>query len=119
MLKVLILEDSQDRIEYFKKNFTNAELLFTDIPQEAIKILQNNKIDYLFLDHDLGGTVFAKSDENSGYAVAKWLEENKSFIPANIFLHSLNPDGVKNMNQALPDAKPAPFIWSRKVDFSV
>jgi hypothetical protein len=35
------------------------------------------------------GTVFAKSDENSGYAVAKWLEENKS------------------------------FIWSGKIDFSV
>lgn len=116
-MKILILEDSDERIQQFKKNFMGAKLIFTQTPKEAIEQLKKHKIDILFLDHDLGGTTYADSDENSGYAVAKWLEENPEFKPKEIILHSLNPDGVAKMNAALPEARKAPFIWTRVLNF--
>lgn len=49
MKKILILEDSLERCETFKKNFLNAELIFVDIPNNAIELLKTQKFDYLFL----------------------------------------------------------------------
>lgn len=117
MKKVLILEDSAERVKAFSTNFINAEIIYTQIPIEAINHLKNEKFDYIFLDHDLGGTVYANSDENSGYAVAKWLEENPDRQPDYIILHSLNPTGVANMKQALPKAKIIPFVWTKIIYF--
>lgn len=116
-MKILILEDSEDRIELFKRNFEGAQLIFTDKPIEAIGELKKGEFFAIFLDHDLGGNVHAASDENSGYAVAKWLEENPKHKPKYIVLHSLNPAGVANMQKALPEAKVVPFVWTKPICF--
>jgi CheY-like chemotaxis protein len=115
-MKILILEDSEERIKAFKQNFIGTELFFTDKPAIAIEELKKGGYDSLFLDHDLGGTAFSASDENSGYAVAKWLNENPQYQPALIVLHSLNPIGVQNMKAELPNAKIVPFIWNLKLN---
>ena len=117
MSKILILEDSEERVTAFKKNFIGAEIVFTDKPNIAIEELKKGGFDALFLDHDLGGTTYAASDENSGYAVAKWLEENKEYQPEVIILHSLNPTGVQNMKNALPQARIVPFAWNIPITF--
>jgi CheY-like chemotaxis protein len=120
MKKVLILEDDPIRHKAFKTNFWHCDMTIVITAQEAIKKLTNNQYDYLFLDHDLGGTQFAPSDENSGYAVAKFLENNPQYKPATrIIIHSLNPDGRKAMNMALPEAVQLPSIWTQTVDFDV
>lgn len=116
-MKILILEDSEERIKAFKKNFIGVEIVFTDKPDVAIEELKKGGFAALFLDHDLGGTTFAESDENSGYAVAKWLEENPQFQPEVIILHSLNPIGVQNMQRALPKARVVPFAWNKVLQF--
>lgn len=117
MIKILILEDDHNRHVQFKNNFVNCEITIVETVEKAIKELVENKFDYLFLDHDLGGTQFAPSDENSGYAVAKFLEQNPQYKPTDIFLHSLNPQGRMTMNMALPEAKQAPFAWTKGIDF--
>ena len=117
MKKILILEDDIERVKQFSDNFIDAEMIFTTTPAEAISYLQKEKFDYLFLDHDLGGTTYAESNENSGYAVAKWLEENPKYKPTYIILHSLNPQGVANMKAALPEANIVPFVWTKIIKF--
>ena len=117
MTKILILEDSEERIKAFKKNFFSVDMFYTDKPLVAIEELKKGGYKMLFLDHDLGGTTYAASDENSGYAVAKWLEENPQHQPPIIVLHSLNPTGVENMNKALPNAKKVPFVWNMQLNF--
>ena len=117
MKKILILEDDLQRVKLFSENFMNAELIFTQIPAEAIHHLKIEEFDYLFLDHDLGGKVYAPSDENSGYEVARWLEEHPDRQPKHIILHSLNPAGVTRMQQALPEAKVVPFVWTKVIQF--
>ena len=119
MKKILILEDDPVRHSAFRKNFWSCELTIVVTAQEAIKDLTENKYDILFLDHDLGGTTFAPSDENSGYGVAKFLEQNPKYKPNLIILHSLNPQGRTAMNMALPEAIQKPFIWQAEIDFGV
>ena len=118
MKKVLILEDDPIRHKAFKKNFWRCDMTIVETAQDAIKELINNKFDYLFLDHDLGGTQFAPSDENSGYGVAKFLKEHKEFQPTVIVLHSLNPAGRLAMKHALPNAYEQPLIWNLEIDFN-
>ena len=61
--------------------------------KECIDVLQNNYIDYLSLDHDLG-------EEKTGYDVAKWIVQEGIEIP-HINIHSANPVGKDNIRQLL------------------
>ena len=110
-MKILILEDDVNRQAQFRKRLFNCSVVITDDPKECISHLANSEWDALFLDHDLGGGVFRPSDENSGYAVARWLELNPARKPSSMFIHSLNPAGVENIQRCLPEAVKAPFCW--------
>ena len=61
---------------------------------EAVIILKKNKINILSLDHDLG-------EGKSGYDIAKFIVEagieNPLIWPNEIYLHTDNPVGRKNM----------------------
>lgn len=110
-MKILILEDSAERVRKFRQNLFNCSLTVTDDVEFCISQLKNNNWDALFLDHDLGGSVFSPSNENSGYCVAKWLRDNPERKPEQIFIHSLNFDGVERMRLAIPEAIVSPFVW--------
>lgn len=110
-MKILILEDDENRMEIFKRNLIGHSITITEKSKEAIEYLKNNKYDYLYLDHDLGGKVMVASGENTGYEVAKWLEENPDRKPDHIILHSFNPVGSDNMKKALPEAIQLPGAW--------
>jgi hypothetical protein len=89
----------------------NQDVTCIEDSKVCIEYLKNNTYDYLFLDHDLGGQQYVKSGENTGYEVAKFLEENPHLQPKNIILHSFNEVGRKNMKLALPNAFEAPGCW--------
>ena len=111
VLNVLVLEDDPYRQKLFKQRLYKANLEVVDSVCVAIACLKNKEWDYLFLDHDLGGQQFVTPGENTGYAVACWLEKNPERQPKNIIIHSLNPVGATAMQQALPKAKYIPGCW--------
>jgi CheY-like chemotaxis protein len=96
MRKILVVEDNEERIKWFKNRFKNDTLLVTKTAEEAIEILR----DYpdwtcIFLDHDLGEGL-------SGVAVAKFLRESNN--DSQVVLHTNNPCGRENMKSFLPNA---------------
>jgi hypothetical protein len=101
-MKVIFLDDSEARQRTMKSVLPCIVQTYTaDETIEAIK--SSDKIDYLFLDHDLGGQVYVDSSEhNTGMTVAKWIVEHEEEIDIGyVILHSFNPAGAKNMAQEL------------------
>lgn len=111
-MDILVLEDDSTRQKAFRQNLIGANVVIVDTPQEAIKNLDTKTWDFLFLDHDLGGQSWVTPGDDTGYAVAKWLEANPSKQPKAIVLHTLNPIGGKAMKEVLPNAVYAPGCWS-------
>ena len=112
-IKILILEDDKERQRAFRQSLIGADAIIVEKADDAILELQKTAFDWLFLDHDLGGNVFTLSNEKSGFWVAKWLSENTDRMPANVILHSLNPEGRKNMKAVLPRAIECAFAWDK------
>ena len=113
---VLILEDDPNRVNSFRDRLDKEGVKFfvTDSVTACIQALENCEWEWLFLDHDLGGKFYVKSDgdEPTGWHVAKWLSEHPDRIPDAVILHSLNPNGRKNMKSLLPNAEEVPFAWT-------
>lgn len=110
MLNILVLEDDKSRIDWFKQQTIGMLVDFTDKSTGAIKLLQNKKYDYVYLDHDLMESHYAdqnvRDDGNTGYAVALFLEQNPEVnAGATFVVHSLNPSGSSRMMEALKHRK--------------
>ena len=101
-----LIRKTRDYLDY-------VELTITTFVGGTIAHLLVNDFDVLYLDHDLDGQSFQKSGENTGFEVAEWLSKKPPFvfIPPEIYIHSLNPEGVKNMKRVLPDAIEKPYAW--------
>ena len=54
MLNIFILENEQDRIDWFNKIFNNHNIYATKDISDACNKVANNKFDLIFLDRDLG-----------------------------------------------------------------
>ena len=115
-MRILILEDSPERINSFRENMAGNEIVALDNPKQAIKKLIEEKWDILFLDHDLGGQAMVASGEGTGYEVALWLSRNRDFRPQVVIVHSLNPVGANNICGVLPSASRVPFAWAFNKD---
>lgn len=111
MSRILIVEDSSERIKQFQRKLLNHVVVFTDDTKKAISLLATEKWDFLFLDHDLGGAEMVDSGPGTGYEVARYLFLNPDRKPPNIILHSLNPIGRANMLAVLPEAIENPGCW--------
>jgi CheY-like chemotaxis protein len=109
-MKILIVEDNEDRLNWFATEFKGTEELALATTAEKGKYYVNlQKWDVIFLDHDLGGRVYVNSaDENTGYQVAKEIvvSINKD---TPVIVHSYNPAGVKNIMGVLKHAEAIPF----------
>jgi hypothetical protein len=70
---------------------------------QAIKMLQITDYDMLSLDHDIASWN-DDGREMTGYDITLWLAQRKIdglYTPPEIFVHSANPVGVRNMNAVL------------------
>ncbi len=112
-MKILILEDDENRVKKFKQNFIGCELFITHLTKQAIEWIGKEEFDYIFLDHDLEESHYLTwqdpsiSHENTGLDVAKFLGENPELNQkAVVFIHSLNPCGSENMSKACSDRNP-------------
>ena len=107
--KVLVVEDNQDRIAWFKSKMSSAaDLFITEAPEIAIEWLSKNTPALIFLDHDLGDEVYVNSGTNTGDQVAQQLQFMGS-NGHNVILHTCNPIGAVNMKVRLPFAQVIPF----------
>lgn len=112
MLRIFILEDSEERIKIFKRNLIGHEVTIATSFDEAIE-KWTGKYDVTFLDADLGGNqgmdsgVDGCAEYNSGhhFAVVKQEELKKT----NVFVHSLNPSEAEKIAARTKGLK-VPFI---------
>lgn len=74
---------------------------------EAINIINNNQINILSLDHDLG--IDENGIEKNGYDIVKYLCEN-GINPKKIYIHTDNVVGRDNMYHTLIGARKRGFI---------
>jgi CheY-like chemotaxis protein len=95
-MKILILEDSAERIFEFKKRLGSHDVIYTMDTKECIRLLATQEWDYICLDHDMG-TAFEKPGEGTGYEVARWIAENPDRKPRHILLHTMNNVGASSM----------------------
>lgn len=110
--EILILEDDPARmLKFFRALSRKANLTFVETSRNAIQELQEHIFDWTYLDYDLGGRILANAIEDTGYEVALWLREHPERMPKNVIIHSLDFDGAKRMNQALPQAQIVPAAW--------
>ena len=108
-MKILILEDNQKRIEFFKKKFFNDDVFYVEHAIEAIELLKNNKFDLICLDHDLGGKEMEWDKEDCGMVVAEYLHNNP--VNSRIVIHSFNGPRALSMKNILINSEYIPGFW--------
>lgn len=104
-IKVFLLDDDRRRHRWFTKRFSSDDLDIAENVAEAITLLQENSYDAIFLDHDLLPEHYESSkfdDENTGYAIALWLNQNTNSQNAStIIVHTRNSEGGMRMVEIL------------------
>jgi len=118
-MKVLFLDDDQNRHNVFRPNAIGCHVDNAFTAQEAIDLLDNNDdYDVVFLDHDLNWETNNQlnDDEEDGRTVARHLSTIKSYSDKTIVIHSLNNVGGLIMKGILEDAGFSnvhyiPFAW--------
>jgi len=108
-MKILFLDDDEMRQTVFFRKFLEFKqdgdtLVTTRTVEETIDALKTKgPFDVIDLDHDLGGKIFVKEVEGTGYQVALFIENELSneLLPKHVIIHSYNPDGVKRMMESI------------------
>ncbi len=103
---VLIVEDTEDRISWFRQRLPHAK--FAKTAEEAFRALRDSEFKVLFLDHDLhwmhaDNSIF----KGTGKEVARYLAESR--FEGIVVIHSKNEDGAAAMMRYLPNVKLARF----------
>ena len=121
-ISVFLLDDDPRRHDWFRKRFTGDNLAIAEDVPQGITLLENGTpYDAIFLDHDLLPEHYKKSaaqdDERTGYAIARWLSQNKKLHrAATVIVHTRNADGAIRMVEILRESGreaeyvPFPFL---------
>ncbi len=109
-ISVFLLDDDTRRHRWFKKRFKGDHLEIAETVEEAKRLLPIGTYDAIFLDHDLLPHHYETNShddfDRTGYAVAKWLAENRDIQPAaTIIVHTRNADASMKMVEKLREAK--------------
>lgn len=116
-ISILLLEDSDERVELFDKRFAETfdswHLTRTVTSDKTIDNLKVNDYNLIFLDHDLTG-------DETAIKAAQWMADNADKIRQNlqhpVFIHSSNPVGAQNIQDILSGSNivsmKVPFIWT-------
>lgn len=104
-ISVFLLDDDSRRHRWFKKRFNGDEVAVAETVVEAKEMLQERAYDAIFLDHDLLPDHYDSEkwdDENTGFAIAKWLGENRNLqSAATIIVHTRNSEGGMRMVEVM------------------
>lgn len=113
-MKVLILEDDQERAKTFLQRYPDAVVV--DSAHDCIKHLSEHW-DVVYLDHDLGGSSMPDSvREDCGYEVVRHILEHQPehLRQTKFVVHSANPIRARIMAEDLRragyNAEHKPFI---------
>lgn len=101
-MKIFILEDNQQRIEWFQDFFDQIsdDVKYVTTAEDGKQMVTSEKFDVIFLDHDLGGQVYVDSqNDNTGYQVALKMINGQQECP--VVVHSLNSIGANNIVEYL------------------
>lgn len=102
-MRVLVLEDMQTRIEWFRQALIGNVVDFVVCVADAKILLAKNNYDMIFLDHDLRdvhyGDINAEPEE-TGYAAVQWMISEKNNKQAKVIIHSMS-SGAPRMETAL------------------
>lgn len=103
-MRILVLEDSIERIKYFLERFCDHDLTITENAESAINYLAEGVYDCIFLDHDLG------KNNGSGADVAAFLASGLTEnFHSTIIIHSWNMPAVRAIKDLLPKVYVLPF----------
>lgn len=110
-MRILFLDDMAARQEMFGDIAAKRGHVVNHAwtAEQAIAMLEDGGFDAACLDHDLAEDHYAGpyvspsmgGTAHSGRAVARWIVEHKR--PAEILVHSFNPDGAKAICDILSD----------------
>ncbi len=106
-ISVFVLDDDARRHRWFEKKFVDDYLDIVETVAEAKELLSENIYDAIFLDHDLLPHHYdgERDDEMTGYAIARWLNENSKINrAATVIVHTRNDDGAKRMLDELHES---------------
>ncbi len=108
-ISVFLLDDDRRRHRWFQKRFEGDDLDIAETVDEAKEFLQQYTYDAIFLDHDLLPHHYESNThsdfENTGYEIARWLNENKELQrAATIVVHTRNADAAIGMVETLRES---------------
>src|SRR5580692_927966 len=103
---VLVVEDTEDRISWFRKRMPKA--VFAKNAEAALQALEQQDFKVIFLDHDLhwmhaDNSIF----KGTGKEVARVLGKNG--FQGIVIIHSRHEAGAAAMKKYLSNARLAPF----------
>lgn len=106
--RVFLLEDSEERIKWFRERVQN--LTIANTAEQAITILSlSPPFDYIFLDHDLGVLdTQGHCAQGDGMQVAKHIA-GSGFLGRNVVVHSWNAGAAQRMACVLEGCVVIPF----------
>lgn len=103
-MKILVLEDDQNRIDTFRTKLSRHTLVFVETAADAIALIQSETeagtaFDVIFLDHDLGGeTCIDTKNTNTGSGVVRWmLSYQRTLGQPHVIIHSMNTPAAESM----------------------
>lgn len=100
-MKIFVLEDNLDRIQKFRQKLHKHSVTYCDYVEDAKKLLEKEKYDVIFFDHDLDNRIMVDSDDpNTGYQLAKWIRA-KGMKFDQIVIHTCNPIGGDNIQKEI------------------
>jgi CheY-like chemotaxis protein len=104
---VLVLEDTEERISWFRERVPQA--VYVTTADAAVRELSRHTFRAVFLDHDLEWMHAADNAivKGTGKEVAMHLK--KASFQGIVVIHSKNEDGARVMLKILPRAKVARF----------
>ena len=130
-MKILLLDDNRKRHYWFLTRFNPDNVIVCERAVDAIDMLKLREFDVAFLDHDLlpshyqtweecqlgDKSKISKFDNETGYAVAKFLAENPKYNSnTKIYIQSQNEFQAKRMLEVLKKAgRPVRWVpWNRQ-----
>lgn len=110
-MRVLILDDNEDRHKGFAKALVGCERVHVNNYYEVVSVLAGPRFDVAYLDHDLSdrqavgqflGSPELFAGEKTGTDVAEYIAEMPADRrPDRVVIHSWNPSGAQRMADIL------------------